>query len=243
VADVLPLSLSLLHPDHVPEDNNFSFSPRYVDFVGQTLKSVAELADLPRAQVRNATDPPTPAVTHSSSSRPCPCEALPRPLLPRRMSLLLGPLTPLRPLRTRRVCAVHRRCTRGRASRCPPRWCRPRARARPTTRPSRSTWRSTGCRSYSVNVITARLGRGAGTRRERLRRERLTYMVGGSQTPIDIHTQHTTRALRRRYNLVRLFPFTWLPTRRREGDTPPGVTRAQGRARTRGWCIFFTYIR
>jgi len=57
VADVLPLAL--LHPDHIPEENNFSCSPRYVDFVGQTLKSVAELADLPRAQVRYATDPPS----------------------------------------------------------------------------------------------------------------------------------------------------------------------------------------
>jgi hypothetical protein len=42
-------------------------------------------------------------------------------------------------------------------------------------------------------------------------------MVGGPQTPIDTQTQHTTRALPRRYNHVWLFPFTWLPTSRREG--------------------------
>ena len=42
-------------------------------------------------------------------------------------------------------------------------------------------------------------------------------MVGGPQTPIDTQTQHTMRALPRRYNHVWLFPFTWLPTSRREG--------------------------
>ena len=53
------MSLSLLHTDNVPEDNNFAFSPRYVDVVGQTLKSVTDLADLARAQVRPLIPPPS----------------------------------------------------------------------------------------------------------------------------------------------------------------------------------------